>query len=249
MQVEKEKTEKKSQSYYCEVLNQKFSNYATYASRISTKKYQKALETYKSKSREITEDSSAKEAKIEDITVNILESPTEGFKKKKQAATTLDSISICLFTNCMFESFEKNLEQMKKNFGFFILDEKCCIKKEELIKYLAKVIHTQLSCIYCHQRFKTADSVQKHIISKQHALMNSEYFGQYERFFDFREENRKVAQELQERFKNVRTDNEFTYMIKNKAEGDKTEIIAEKGAAETNEEEWEDDENNEIKSK
>lgn len=231
MQAEKEKTEKKNQSYYCEVLNQKFSNYATYAARLNTKKYQKAMETYKEKSKE---EAPKPEEKIEEISEKILEEvPADGFKKKQQPPTTLDSTSICLFTNCLFESFEKNLEQMRKKFGFFLLDEKCCVNKEGLIKYLSKVIQKEHTCIYCHQRFKSADSCQKHIIAKQHGLMNADYFGQYEKFYDFREENRRIAKELEERFKHTKADNQFVYMIKNKAES---------AAVDNEEDDWEDEE-------
>ena len=74
---------------------------------------------------------------------------------------------------------------MRKKFGFFLLDEKCCVKKEELIKYLARVIQKDFTCIYCNYKFKSAESCQNHILSKQHTIMNSEYFGQYERFYDF----------------------------------------------------------------
>lgn len=234
MQVEKEKTDKKNQSYYCEVLNQKFTNYATFANRLTTKKYQKALETYKSKSRDLSKPQD-EEPVEEEITEKILEeNPSGAFKKKTQPATTLDSTSICLFTNCMFESFEKNLENMRKKFGFFILDEKCCVKKEELIRYLAKMIQKDHMCIYCQQRFKSAESTQNHIKSKQHALMNSEYFGQYERFYDFREENRRIAKEMEERFKHVASNNQLVFMIKNKAES--------APAAENEDDEWVDDE-------
>ena len=214
------------------MLNQKFSNYGTFAARINSKKYQKSLEEFNSKSKENVEN---KEKEPEEISEKILEQdvPAEGFKKKKNLPSTLDSSSICLFTNYLYESFEKNLEQMRKKLGFFILDEKCCINKEGLIKYLAKMIQKDHTCIYCQHRFKSADSCQKHILSKEHTLMNSDYFGQYERFFDFREENRRIAKELEARFKNTKADNQFVYKIKNKPES--------QPAADNNEEDWEDE--------
>lgn len=236
MQVEKEKSDKKTQSYYCVVLNQKYTNYATFASRLTTKRYQKAHETFKSKSQDMTKAQVEAPAE-EEISEKILEEGApDAFKKKSQPATTLDSTSICLFTNCMFESFEKNLNNMSNKYGFFILDEKCCIKKEELVRYLAKVIQKEHLCIYCQQRFKSADSVQKHIISKEHALMNSDYFGQYERFYDFREENRRIAKDMEERFKNVTGNNQLVYTIKNKPETNKPAAEVE------DDEEWVDDE-------
>ncbi len=264
MQLEKEKSEKeKNQTYYCDVLNQKFSNYSTYAARLTSKKYLKALEEYKKRP---SQQGSVKGGSVKSgsvISNKILEEETnqddgkpadalaEGFKKKAHVPTTLDSLNICLFTNIMFDSFEKNLEQMRKNFGFFILDEKCCKRKEDLIRYLAKLIQKDHSCIYCTQHFKTADAAQKHILGKQHAMMNGEYFGQYEKFYDFREENRRVALELQEKFKNVRADNHYVYQIKQKGE----EKPADKPAADAHEEiqedddqdgEWEDDASDEV---
>jgi hypothetical protein len=244
MQIEKEKSEKKQQSYYCDVLNQKFCNYTTFANRLSTKRYMKALEEKKNKST-LSKEQKISEPEMADKPVLESEGMAQAnFKKKASVPTTLESVNICLFTNSMFESFEANLLQMKKKYGFFILDERCCVKKPELIKYLAKVIQKDFSCIYCQARFKSADSTQRHIISKEHGLMHSEYFGQYEKFYDFREENRKVALELQERFKNVKTDNQFIYAIRNKPEPAAIAPSPAEPASEIAEEEdeaWEDD--------
>jgi hypothetical protein len=242
VQLEKQKHEKIQQTFYCEVLNQKFSNYSTFSARISTKKYQKANEEFKKKS----VDKSAAPA-VEEISEKVLEAPEEAFKKKSQLPTTLESTAICLFTNVLFESFEKNLEQMAKKFGFIIYEEKSCVKKEALVKYLAKVIHKEFRCLFCDLRFKSGVDVQRHMVSKMHCSMNPEYFGQYEKFYDFSQENRRVALELQERFKHVKSDNQFVYMIKNKPEGGRKEQPAgetkEQGSAEVSEDgEWEDDE-------
>lgn len=261
MQKEKEKTEKKQGSYYCEILNQKYSNYATFANRLTTKRYQKAVEDKKNKSatsEPVNKPSEPINKSFEPILETEMndkpEVPKESsiqanFRKKISVPTTLESINICLFTNAMFESFEANLKQMRENFGFFILDERCCVKKPELMKYLAKVIQKDHLCIFCNARFKNGDSTQRHIISKQHGLMNSEYFGQYEKFYDFREENRRVALELQERFKNVKTDNEFVFSIKNKPEPAaiapaSTETATEIAEEVVEEGEWEDDADN-----
>ena len=165
----------------------------------------------------------------------------DGFKKKKSTPTTLDSINICLFTNTLFDSFDKNLEQMKKTYGFHVLYENSCTKKEALIKYLAKLIHKDNVCIYCGQNFKSGESTQKHLVSKQHTTMNEEYFGQYERFYDFREENRKIAIDMQERFKHVKTDNQFVYSIKNKEEKKDTPAVEASADEIEEDEDWEDD--------
>lgn len=169
----------------------------------------------------------------------------DGFKKKKSVPTTMDSVNICLFTNTLYESFEKNLEQMKKNFGFHVLYETSCKNKEKLIKYLAKMIQVENICIYCGSNFKSADSTQKHLLSKQHTEMNEEYFGQYERFYDFREENRKIAMDMQERFKHVKTDNQFVYSIKNKEEKKDTPAVEASPEEIEEDGDWEDDQESE----
>jgi pre-60S factor REI1 len=252
MQIEKEKTAKIQQSYYCDVLNQKFCNYTTFANRLTTKRYLKVLDEKKNKSTTPSDQKVAEPVLAEPVLADKPENGSEtmaqaNFKKKATVPSTLESLNICLFTNVMFESFEANLEQMRKKYGFFILDERCCVKKPELIKYLAKVIQKEFSCIYCQTRFKNADSTQRHIISKQHALMNSDYFGPYEKFYDFRAENRKVALELQERFKDVKTDNQFVYSIKNRPEPAAIAAAPADPATEIAEDvqedgEWEDDE-------
>lgn len=246
MNSDKERADKKQQSYYCDVMNQKYSNYTTYANRLTTKRYQKAMEDKKGKSTAPAEQK-PQEPDMGDKPEQILvdDSAQANFKKKASVPTTLESLNICLFTNAMFESFEANLNQMMKNYGFFILDEKCCVKKQELIKYLAKVIQKEHSCIYCFARFKSADSTQRHIVSKQHGMMNSEYFGQYERFYDFREENRRIALEQQEKLKHLTTDNQFVFKIKSKNEP--AAIAAAESATEVaegseGEDHWEDDE-------
>lgn len=259
MQVEKEKTDKINQSYYCEVLNQKFTNYSTFAARLNSKKYQKALEEYKKKHKSGVQTPSSQnilQETIIDETKPSTEPQGGDFKKKTKVNTTLDNLSVCLLTNVMSESFESNLIHMKNEFGFFILDERCCKDKEGLVKYLAKIIQKKFSCIYCTARFKDSESAQKHIIAKQHLLMNADYFGQYEKFYDFKEENRKIAQSLQEKYKNLKSaDNEYVYKIKNTSEKESVEKNpavqsapkATEGeiAEDHSEEGWEDDESKE----
>ena len=188
------------------------------------------------------------EAKGEEEMGDKILEPQEGdFKKKKELPTTLDDLSICLFTNTMYSTVEANLEQMRRRYGFFILEEAGCKKRDELLKFLAKLIHKDRKCIYCDQRFKESQSAQKHMISKMHCLMNSEYFGQYERFYDFKEENRRVALDLQERFKHVRTDNEYVFTIKNKPEVEAK--VLESEVEEGKDEDWEDDGESEEKGR
>jgi C2H2 type zinc-finger (2 copies) len=242
MQAEKEKTDKRQQSYYCEVLNQKFSNYTTFSNRLTTKKYKQALEEAKNKTPKPEEvEVIVEKPEPEVVEGNILSE--QAFKKKKTVLTTLDKISICLFTNTEHNSFEENLKQMRLKFNFCIPDENCCKKKEDLIRFLAQQIQKENSCIYCFKRFKGAESTQQHVVEKQHTLMNEEYFGQYEQFYDFREENRRIAREMAEKFKNYPKENNLVYRIKsdpNQKIKEDTKPAVE--GTEGDDDEWEDDE-------
>lgn len=252
MQTEKEKTDKKQQSYYCEVLNQKFCNYATFSSRLTTKKYKQALEEKKNKTPQ-PETTEEKQETIDEkpapevVEDNVLSG--QAFKKKKDVLSTLDKLSICLFTNVDNGTFEDNLLKMRLTFNFSISDENCCKKKEDLIRYLASQIQKENSCIFCFRRFKSPDSAQQHIVEKKHTKMNDDYFGQYEKFYDFREENRRIARELAEKYKNLAGEGDFIYRIKADPDAD---IKADakpliEGAAEGDEDEWEDDGSEEPK--
>lgn len=73
------------------------------------------------------------------------------FKKPNKTGerlTTLDSINVCLFSDHKSDSFQENLDYMFRHYGFLILEEKSCIDKEGLIKYLANLIHEDHKCIF-----------------------------------------------------------------------------------------------------
>jgi hypothetical protein len=73
------------------------------------------------------------------------------FKKGKivEKVTTVESLNGCLFSDTKSTTFQENLDFMFKTYGFFILEEKSCIDKEGLVRFLAKKIHEEKSCIYC----------------------------------------------------------------------------------------------------
>lgn len=62
---------------------------------------------------------------------------------------TTESVAGCLFSDIESESFEQNLEQMFKKYGFSIIEEKSCIDRQALISHLANRIHKEHSCIHC----------------------------------------------------------------------------------------------------
>ena len=103
---------------------------------------------------------------------------------------------------------------MNKHHGFFLLEERSCADRKGLLMYLARLVHKKSRCIYCGDSFKQGRDAQNHMIDRQHCFMNSEDFEQYDKFYDFTEENRRVAQRIQEKFGHLKpSDNEFMYSI------------------------------------
>lgn len=134
----------------------------------------------------------------------------------------------------MSESIEENLKYMEKKYGFFIIEAKSCINVQGLLKYLGELVHVQKKCISCDQIFKSGRDCQQHMIDKQHCFMDPDDFEQYDPYYDFTVENRKVAQRIQEKFGHLKShDNEFMFSITD------DKIRAVKAQAE-GDEEWED---------
>lgn len=52
------------------------------------------------------------------------------------------------------------------------------------------------------------------MIDSQHCFMNQDEFYRYEDFYDFTEENRKMAKKLQEKYKGLKDDDESTFIYK-----------------------------------
>lgn len=154
--------------------------------------------------------------------------------------TTYDNQNICLFSNHVSASIEENLAYMEKKYGFFIIHSKSCVNKKGLLKYLGKLVHVTKKCISCDQMFKTGRDCQKHMIDKQHCFMDPDDFEQYEKYYDFSEENRIVAKRMQEKFGHLQAqDSDFVYAIEEKKTKVKA-IKAKTGADGEDEESWED---------
>ena len=88
---------------------------------------------------------------------------------------------------------------MSSSHSFFISEEKYLINLEGLLKYLAEKINLGFLCIYCDNQgtkgFKTGSAVQNHMLDKCHCFMNTEYFDEYEDFFDFSSQFEELEKE------------------------------------------------------
>jgi len=111
---------------------------------------------------------------------------TENSKIEQPRQTSMDSQRICLFCNSKAEGVKKNLDHMRKEHSFFILDIDCLISLKALLHYLAEKIHSGFCCINCNKTFTDSLSVQNHMKDLCHCCMNSDAFDdEYEYFYDF----------------------------------------------------------------
>jgi len=88
---------------------------------------------------------------------------------------------------------------------------------EGLLKFLANKIFEKKCCIHYDYNkcgnFKTGQAVQLHMVDKNHCFMNQDYFQEYNRFYDFKEENERIAKKLEEKYKDSKGGIEFDYEI------------------------------------
>ena len=106
-------------------------------------------------------------------------------KNSLPCRTTLDSLRICLFSNHESASVKANLDYMRINFGFTILDVECLVDLKGLLAYIAERIQLGKLCLYCNKQFRTAADCQKHMRMKGHCMMPFEDDSEFEPFYDF----------------------------------------------------------------
>ena len=110
---------------------------------------------------------------------------SEDSKIEEQRKTTMDDLTICLFSNHKSKSIKENLDYMRIKHGFYVLDIDCLISIKALLYYLAEKIQVGHLSIYDNRKFRSAQAAQNHMVDTCHCCMNSEYFDEYEYFYDF----------------------------------------------------------------
>ena len=91
-------------------------------------------------------------------------------EEKDEIKTTMDDINRCLFCNERSSTFEENLENMRKGFGFFIIEEESCFDKKGLVKFLAKLIFKYKECIFCG---KIAKNIKRNILKIYYVIISN----------------------------------------------------------------------------
>jgi len=163
---EKKKAEEslklKSQNLFCEICSKKFNSSKKLEEHLNSKNHLKnKAKKDEEKKDEISEISTSSKNEIKEP------------KNKEPEKTTLDDITCCLFCNFKSDNLKNNFYHMVQMHNLEIPFIFYIKNYEELIKILAKKIFVYHACFTCDtQRFETIRSLQRHMLSKGHTVIN-----------------------------------------------------------------------------
>ena len=163
---EKKKAEEslklKSQNLFCEICSKKFNSSKKLEEHLNSKNHLKnKAKKDEEKKDEISEISTSSKNEIKEP------------KNKEPDKTTLDDITCCLFCNFKSDNLKNNFYHMVQMHNLEIPFIFYIKNYEELIKILAKKIFVYHACFTCDtQRFETIRSLQRHMLSKGHTVIN-----------------------------------------------------------------------------
>ena len=163
---EKKKAEEnlklKSQNLFCEICSKKFNSSKKLEEHLNSKNHLKnKAKKDEEKKDEISEISTSSKNEIKEP------------KNKEPEKTTLDDITCCLFCNFKSDNLKNNFYHMVQMHNLEIPFIFYIKNYEELIKILAKKMFVYHACFTCDtQRFETIRSLQRHMLSKGHTVIN-----------------------------------------------------------------------------
>lgn len=181
--------------HYCKICRKKYQSQEMMEQHLNTKKHKKNAQQ-KGRRGSFSTDDGASSIKKDSETQSDKNNPfdeefvdkslTENSKIEEPRKTAMDSLRICLFCNQPSTGVKKNLDHMRKEHSFYILDIDCLISLKALLHYLAEKINIGHCCIKCNRSFQDALAVQNHMKDLCHCCMNSDAFDdEYEYFYDF----------------------------------------------------------------
>ena len=157
------KTQKSDSNLYCDICSKKFNSYKKLEEHLTSKTHLKN----KAKKEE-----SKNEIKEEEISTKS-ETKENEVKNKEPEKTTLDDNTYCLFCNFKSDSLKNNFYHMVQMHNLEIPFIFYIKSYEELIKILSRKIFVYHACFTCDtQRFETIRSLQRHMLSKGHTIVN-----------------------------------------------------------------------------
>jgi len=185
-------SEQSEHNYYCKDCKRAYQSPEMLDQHLNSKKHKaKAKKSKKMKNSFSTQDGASNSNQMSDHHSDnpfeeIDKTLTEDSKIEEPRKTTMDSLKICLFSNNVSNSVKENLDYMRVNFSFYVLDIDCLISLKALLHYLAEKIHVGFTCIHCNKIFRSSLACQNHMKDMRHCTMNSELFEEeYEYFYDF----------------------------------------------------------------
>jgi len=103
-----------------------------------------------------------------------------------------------LFDNKEFDSMERNIKYMTKQFGFFFPFAEQLRDVERLLLYLGQKISIGNTCLYCEKGFHSMTSVRDHMVAKSHCMMQWDDKEEYAEFYDFPKDNLAYVDNIDE---------------------------------------------------
>lgn len=95
-------------------------------------------------------------------------------------------VKSCLFCNLLSENLQDNLKHMGLTHGFLIPDHEYVVDYEAMLLYMQQKIRIDLVCLHCNSPgFKTPQSVQQHMLDKQHIFLDNKDTNEYEPFYNW----------------------------------------------------------------
>lgn len=217
------------ESYFCTSCTKKFSNTATLNQHLATKKH---IEKEKSQQSKTKQTPSVNEIEVTEETIR--EDKTLLEEEEVVRSNPLKDQNACLFCNKLADSFAENFKHMEIKHGFFVTDKNFCKNLNGLYTHLANKIYKEKLCIFCENHkcggFKSGLAVQNHMVDRGHCFMNLDYFAEFDNFYDFTEDNERIAKEMEVKYGNLHYGAEVDYEISDKEK------------SEDEEGEWEDEE-------
>lgn len=152
----------------CELCSKTFASKGTYKQHLESRKHKDTLKKFNRNDREVFEEEN---------------------KRDDTSSTTAQDPAVCLFCNLKSADVDENLVHMRLTHSFFVSEFKHLKDLRGLLRFLGTKVHRKGRCIYCdfssNTEARSGEAVQRHMLDKGHVFMNTEDFGEYERFYDF----------------------------------------------------------------
>lgn len=96
-----------------------------------------------------------------------------------------DQSTCCLFCTKDLDNLENNLEHMSSEHGLYIPEIEYLSSLETIVGYLRTVVTEYNECLYCGMVKQSAEGIRRHMLDKDHCMINLEREPELLEFWDF----------------------------------------------------------------